>query len=65
MYNFNKLLYSIIPHKASRNQNKNNNPEVRIPYFLLYVTKILVLSYKRINRITLLQYIFSNFFKNL
>lgn len=33
---------------AKRNQNKNNSPEVRIPYFLLYITKVPALIYKEI-----------------
>ena len=39
---------------ARRNQNKNNSPEVRIPYFLLYITKILALIYKDIKKMILL-----------
>lgn len=40
MYLFKKLLYWTHPHRASRNQNWNKRPDVRIPYFLLYTTKI-------------------------
>lgn len=35
------------PHKARKNQNENSTPEVRNPYFLLYVTKMIATAYKK------------------